>query len=80
MDIEKAYKILGQYYSDQELKIIRNEQRFDGSETDTIRMHKHIVKLLREKASEVKDDSKAKELIDASKCFAKLAEMEWCNR
>lgn len=38
MEIERAYKVLNKYYSQQDLSNIRRENGFDASETDTNRM------------------------------------------
>ena len=55
MNIEEAWEILHEYYSEEYLKSLYVQKKFDGSETDIIREHAYNAKLLSEKAAKSKD-------------------------
>ena len=74
MEIERAYEVLEQNYTKNELGNLYRTKKFDNSETDTIRKHKYNGELLRGKASNVQ------ELLDAANCFEELARTEERNR
>ena len=80
MEIERAYEVLEQNYTKNELENLYRTKKFDNSETDTIRKHKYNGELLRGKASNVQDDDKKQELLDAANCFEELARTEERNR
>ena len=41
MEIERAYEVLEQNYTKNELENLYRTKKFDNSETDTIRKHKY---------------------------------------
>lgn len=80
MEIEKAYEVLREYYSQTELDSLYRNKKFDGSESDTIKKHEYNANLLAKKARETKDEEKRQELWSAENTFLNLARKESYNR
>ena len=80
MDITEAYDILNKYYSEDMLKILYRDKKFDSSGTDTIEKYKFHAELLRKESRKVQDINEAKLLNSAAKIFDQLYDKEFSLR
>lgn len=79
MDITKAYEILNRYYPKNQLQMLCQNKKFDGSETDSIRKLHYYAELLKQEAHKMKDDGKV-DLYSAAEVFESLAVEQEYNR
>lgn len=79
MDITTAYEILHRYYSKDKLDNIYKTNRFDSSESDTIKKHRLNSELLLKLSDQIIDEKEIKDLIAASDTFENLSNTEFWN-
>lgn len=80
MDITEAYDVLHNYFSEEALRHIYRQEKFDGSISDSIEELKFNAKLLRQETHNVKDEKEIKRMREASKVFEDTSKADfWRN-
>lgn len=79
MEIEEAFAVLREYYTDNEREYLYRNKKYDRSETDTIRQHEYNAELLMKKVIETNNEEERTKLRSAAETFKNLAMEEWCN-